>query len=360
MSFGNSNPFGGIDASTALISYTSMGPASEVTNGYLTSTDWNTFNNKQPTISLTVTGSSGASTFISNILNVPTYTLAGLGGIAKAGDTGIGNLTFIGGSILDSELTSGTDIFNIGTVNADVINIGRTGKIVNTLGILNVTGGTAVANGLVNVQMPVSISVGAGLSTGILTGNSIVQFGNNYQEDYTGIISQSLAGAMISIDTRNGSGATTYGGQSHTLFQIHTRTAGTTISEIPFQLCAAPTGSFIMNSDGLVSLNGGLTTPISITSTLANGTAPFTVASSTLVSNLNADTVDGYHASAFLQSVTVHDLLSSTHGDTLSDTVVRGDMIVANSTPKWARMAFPSTGYCNRCWVVNISLNDRC
>jgi hypothetical protein len=39
-----------------------------------------TWNAKQNAITLTTTGSSGASTFISNTLNVPNYTLAGLGG----------------------------------------------------------------------------------------------------------------------------------------------------------------------------------------------------------------------------------------------------------------------------------------
>jgi hypothetical protein len=40
-----------------------------------------TWNAKQNAISLTTTGNSGASTFIGTTLNVPTYTLAGLGGI---------------------------------------------------------------------------------------------------------------------------------------------------------------------------------------------------------------------------------------------------------------------------------------
>jgi hypothetical protein len=40
-----------------------------------------TWNAKQSAITLTTTGNSGASTFISNTLNIPTYTLAGLGGI---------------------------------------------------------------------------------------------------------------------------------------------------------------------------------------------------------------------------------------------------------------------------------------
>jgi hypothetical protein len=38
-------------------------------------------NGKQATISLTTTGNSGASTFAANVLNIPNYTLAGLGGI---------------------------------------------------------------------------------------------------------------------------------------------------------------------------------------------------------------------------------------------------------------------------------------
>jgi hypothetical protein len=40
-----------------------------------------TWNAKQDAITLTTTGNNGASTFVSNTLNIPTYTLAGLGGI---------------------------------------------------------------------------------------------------------------------------------------------------------------------------------------------------------------------------------------------------------------------------------------
>lgn len=44
----------------------------------------------------------------------------------------------------------------------------------------------------------------------------------------------------------------------------------------------------------------------------------------------------------YLTSVTAHNVLSATHGDTLADTVVRGDIIYGNSTPKWARLPFPA------------------
>lgn len=42
--------------------------------------------------------------------------------------------------------------------------------------------------------------------------------------------------------------------------------------------------------------------------------------------------------------VPAHNLLSATHGDTLADSVVRGDIVYGNSTPKWARLAKPSAG----------------
>lgn len=56
--------------------------SSSTQNGYLSSADWSTFNGKQNAISLTTTGSSGSSTLVGSTLNIPTYTLAGLGGIS--------------------------------------------------------------------------------------------------------------------------------------------------------------------------------------------------------------------------------------------------------------------------------------
>lgn len=56
-------------------------PTASATNrGALSSTDWSTFNNKQNALTLTTTGSSGSATLVGATLNIPTYTLAGLGG----------------------------------------------------------------------------------------------------------------------------------------------------------------------------------------------------------------------------------------------------------------------------------------
>jgi hypothetical protein len=54
----------------------SISQAGASTNGFLSSTDWNTFNNKQNAITLTTTGSSGAATLIGSTLNIPNYSSA--------------------------------------------------------------------------------------------------------------------------------------------------------------------------------------------------------------------------------------------------------------------------------------------
>ncbi len=66
----------------------SMPAATSSQNGYLTSANWTTFNNKQNALTLTVTGSSGAATLTGATLNIPTYTLSGLGGQPALSGTG--------------------------------------------------------------------------------------------------------------------------------------------------------------------------------------------------------------------------------------------------------------------------------
>jgi hypothetical protein len=61
--------------------------ASATNTGKLSSTDWSTFNAKQSAITLTTTGSSGASTLVGATLNIPEYTLTGLGGVSGSGTT---------------------------------------------------------------------------------------------------------------------------------------------------------------------------------------------------------------------------------------------------------------------------------
>ena len=108
----------------------SIPAASTSVNGYLTSTDWNTFNGKQSALTLTVTGSSGASTLVGSTLNIPTYTLTGLGGVPTTRTLTINGTAFdlsadrswtIAGSGISTlnTLTAGTQTFAVGTSGSD-------------------------------------------------------------------------------------------------------------------------------------------------------------------------------------------------------------------------------------------------
>jgi hypothetical protein len=68
--------------------------ATNSVNGYLSSADWLTFSSKQPAITLTTTGNNGSATLVGATLNIPTYTLAGLGGMSNPFTTVIGQLIY--------------------------------------------------------------------------------------------------------------------------------------------------------------------------------------------------------------------------------------------------------------------------
>ncbi len=57
--------------------------ASAINRGLLSASDFATFSSKQSAITLTVNNSSGPASFAANTLNIPTYTLTGLGGFAN-------------------------------------------------------------------------------------------------------------------------------------------------------------------------------------------------------------------------------------------------------------------------------------
>jgi hypothetical protein len=138
------------------VSATAIPTATSTTSGLLTSTDWNTFNNKQGSISLTTTGSSGASSFTSNTLNIPNYTLSGLGGQPLSTNlTSIGGLTNATGVLVNNG--SGTFTYSTtptltGTNFTGVPYSALSGTVPtwnqSTTGTAaNVTGVVAIANG---------------------------------------------------------------------------------------------------------------------------------------------------------------------------------------------------------------------
>lgn len=80
----------------------------------------------------------------------------------------------------------------------------------------------------------------------------------------------------------------------------------------------------LIPSDASIAITAGKTLTVTLDATVEN-------------------TNTGDNATNTSSAPASHNLLSTTHGDTLADTVVRGDIMYGNATPKWARLAFPAT-----------------
>ncbi|WP_254509874.1 hypothetical protein [Anatilimnocola floriformis] len=101
---------------------------------------------------------------------------------------------------------------------------------------------------------------------------------------------------------------------------------------------ASGTNTFTINSAGIFS---GPASCQYLTSTVATGTPPLFVTSTTVVTNLNADKLDGYDATAFEAAGTTstHAALTAAHGatgavvgTTNSQTLTNKTIVVANNT----------------------------
>lgn len=98
------------DSGTNTISLSQAGSSSD---GYLSSTDWLAFSSKQDFITLTTTGNNGAATLVGATLNIPEYTLAGLGGFSNP-MTSLGDMIYgnaIGAAVRRSGNTTTTKMF---------------------------------------------------------------------------------------------------------------------------------------------------------------------------------------------------------------------------------------------------------
>jgi Chaperone of endosialidase len=97
----------------------SMPAASGSSNGYLTSTDWTTFNTKQGALTLTTTGSSGTATLVGNTLNIPNYATGGGSGTVTSvsGAGSINGITLSGTVTSTGSLTLGGSLSGVSLVS---------------------------------------------------------------------------------------------------------------------------------------------------------------------------------------------------------------------------------------------------
>lgn len=122
--------------------------AGATTNGYLSSTDWSTFNNKLGTITLTTTGTSGAATYSAGTLNIPQYQGVLTNPVTGTGTTG--HVAYWNGS---GTLTGSVNHFwdntngrlGIGTsspsTSLDVVGAGKFSTTLTSSGLVTLTSG---------------------------------------------------------------------------------------------------------------------------------------------------------------------------------------------------------------------------
>jgi hypothetical protein len=173
-----------------------MPAATTSANGYLTSTDWNTFNGKQSTITLTTVGSGGAATLVGSTLNIPNYSAGssgvstisiaasnGFSGSSSGGATPIltlqttvtGIVKGSGGSFISA--TSGTD-YAPATSGSSILYGNSSGGFSNVVvGTgLNFSSGTLTATG--GGSGTVTSVSGTGTVNGITLSGTVTSTGN--------------------------------------------------------------------------------------------------------------------------------------------------------------------------------------
>jgi len=231
--------------------------ASASNRGALSSTDWTTFNNKQATLSLTTTGTSGAATLVANTLNIPNYGSALSGYLPLTGGTLTGAL---GGT---SATFSSTVISNVSTNALNIGNSQNSTIALSTFGKTS-TSGYATANNY--------LQIGSGENA--TSSTRLIGFGysitaNTNQPAYIGYIETSNTG-----ETK---GSLIFGTRD-----VTTDTAPTTRLTIASTGVASFTNSNLKVGTLASSGNSGIEGGIASTSSLA------TVLNSLTLSNYNA------------------------------------------------------------------------
>jgi hypothetical protein len=232
-------------------------------------------------ISLTVTGNSGASTYSSGtgVLNVPTYTLAGLGGISA---------TFLSGTSGISYNSSTGVISYSGTVYTDAsiraLLSGSTGISYNsTTGAISYSG-TVYTDSSVRALISITTTGDSGASTYNNT-TGVINVPNYTLAGLGGISYTSLSGGT-GITYNNTTGAISYSGTVYTDASVRA-------------LISASGAVSYNNTTGVISLtSGNLTEATSSVLTITGGTGAVLGSGTSIQVKQASSSVSGFLSSA--------------------------------------------------------------
>ena len=276
-----------ISSTATGITYNSTTGVLSLTSGYgipttASQANWDTAYTNRIT-SLTTTGSSGSATLVSNTLNIPTYTLAGLGGQPQLNGTGFVKASGTTISYDNSTYLTGNQTI---TLSGDVSGSGAT-AITTTIGALKVT----------NAMLAGSIDYAKMNSATVPTWN------------------QNTTGTAANITATSNATLTTLSVLSLPYSQLtgvpSIPTVSGTANYIPKFTASSTIGNSIIQDDG-TNVSVGYTTNPSLYKLDVNGTGRFTgtlltanASSSTYLNLQNTTgTIGGGEAIAFVMDYT--------------------------------------------------------
>ena len=252
-------------------------------NATITGTNATALNLNGASPSIATSSNGTASVFNTNALT------GNLFGAATAVNIGsiLGTTTINGNLIVNGTTTTiNSSTLSIDDKNIELGAVVAVSGLVATLslntGVVTLTTGST-AGLLVGQTLSVNTGPGAfGASALILSINSAVQFTASINHNAAGSVTFTAGGTTN--DTANGGGITLKGASDKTITWVKSTDRWT--SNVGFEAASiqnTPIGSTTAST-------GKFTT---VESTIATGTAPFTVASNTVVSNLNASLLNG-------------------------------------------------------------------
>jgi len=263
-----------------------------------------TYNDGADTLSIGVTGipSSLITDFATAVSDQVDTTLAAGTGIVLSYDNGTNTLT------ID---TSGYSLLNHTHVWSNITDASTKATLAELTYLSGVIAGTASADRAVVLDSSKNI-VGIGSLT---TEGNVTVGGNLNVLGTTTTVNSTTVDIGDNIIQVNVSGAETLGGLQvldHDNSLVH---------QIVWDINDAR-WEFISNSGATPNVyTSGNVSANTLTSTVSNGTAPLTVTSSTLVTNLNADLLDGQHGSYYRNFVNLSGLPSPIITGTLTGDV---------------------------------------
>ena len=264
----------------------------------------------------------------------------------------IGNST--GNTLTKATLTAGSGVTITNGAGAITINATGSGGTVTSVAALTLgTTGTdlssTVATGTTTPVITLNVPTASAANRGALSAADWTTFNGKYSTGgalgtpSSGTVTNLTGTASINI---NGTvGATTAAAGTFTQITVNGANLNTSISPTGTgTVTISPAGALTINPTAASTINNtsiGATTAstgrfTTVTSTIATGTAPFTVASTTQVANLNAATAG---TAAGLSATLV-----ATSGGTGQSSYAIGDLLYASTTTALSKLADVATG----------------